>query len=178
ITGDDGNDVLVGGALGDTLNGNAGADVLLGDSAQLVYALGDLRTITSIGSALGAIDTIFGDEGNDIIAGGAAADILHGNAGNDLIFGDEAEIHVANLVLQEAQSLNYGVGGIDTIFGDAGEDIIAGGAAGDFLHGGSGNDLVFGDESEIHVVNLVVQQAFSVNVDKGGVDVITGDDDN
>ncbi len=50
ITGDEGDDVIIGGADDDTISGNLGADLILGDSGQLDYTGGDLRTIASTAS--------------------------------------------------------------------------------------------------------------------------------
>src|SRR6185503_8868716 len=100
--------------------------------ARLDYTAGDLRTVTASGIG-GGVDTVFGDDGNDIILGGIAGDFLHGNAGNDLVLGDEGEIDLVNLVLQKALSLNYTTGGVDTITGDDGNDVLVGGALGDTL---------------------------------------------
>ena len=51
---------------------------LLGDSAQLTYTTaGDLITVVPNASGVGGSDTIHGNDGNDVIIGGAAGDWLH-----------------------------------------------------------------------------------------------------
>ncbi|MEQ8667930.1 MAG: choice-of-anchor U domain-containing protein [Pirellulales bacterium] len=71
IHGGAGNDVIVGGYLGDFLYGGPGDDLILG-------GLG----------ALDGADTIFGDEGRDTIFGHLGADTIDGGAGEDLIISD------------------------------------------------------------------------------------------
>lgn len=62
--GGDGNDVLVGGPLGDNLNGGNGNDVLIG---------------------LAGDDALDGGAGSDVLIGSAGADQLNGQAGSDLV---------------------------------------------------------------------------------------------
>jgi Ca2+-binding RTX toxin-like protein len=66
VLGGGGNDVITGGALGDTLSGNGGNDILNGGAGA---------------------DTLNGGDGNDTLNGGAGADVLDGGAGNDFIRG-------------------------------------------------------------------------------------------
>ncbi|MDP2170096.1 MAG: putative Ig domain-containing protein [Rhodocyclaceae bacterium] len=62
----DGDDVLYGTPVGDTLDSGAGNDIVLGLSGD---------------------DTILGGDGNDLILGGDGDDVLDGGAGNDVIYG-------------------------------------------------------------------------------------------
>ncbi len=71
LHGGDGDDVLVGGFLGDTLYGNAGNDVLLGGTQFIDGA-----------------DQLFGGEGKDTLFGHWGADTLNGGADEDLLMGD------------------------------------------------------------------------------------------
>lgn len=66
--GGDGNDVLVGGRMSDTLHGDAGNDMIFGGS------------LNSDGD-----DLIFGGAGNDLIVGNLGADTIHGGGDGDLI---------------------------------------------------------------------------------------------
>ncbi|MCV2874618.1 calcium-binding protein, partial [Defluviimonas sp. WL0050] len=129
ITGDSGNNVLMGLQGNDTLDGGAGT----GDMARYdrdsnyggmsgVYVdlaagtatdgFGDTDTLIGIervrGSNFG--DTIFGDSGDNILQGRDGDDEIFAGAGNDEIFGEN---------------------GSDYLRGDAGNDTIDGGADGD-----------------------------------------------
>ena len=64
--GGEGNDVIVGSNIRDTLQGNGGDDFLVAHEGD---------------------DTLFGGEGNDILSGGAGRDSLYGNQGDDRLFG-------------------------------------------------------------------------------------------
>ena len=89
-------DVIIGGVSGDILRGDIGNDVIIGDNGRLDFAGdNDLRTLDLIESthlSVGGNDEIFGDEGNDIVIGGAAADEITGDAGNDVMLGDNGQI--------------------------------------------------------------------------------------
>ncbi len=83
LHGGDGDDVLAGGFLGDTLYGNAGNDVLLGGTQFIDGA-----------------DHLFGGEGKDTLFGHWGADTLEGGAGEDLLMGDRfAFVDIPSAVL-------------------------------------------------------------------------------
>ena len=105
-------------ALGETINGTDGADVLdgRGGNDSITAGLGD--------------DTVFGGTGADTVLGGAGDDSLWGHSGDDLIDGHEG-----------ADSIGGGAGA-DTIFGGTGNDSIAPGAGRDVVATGAGDDLV------------------------------------
>ncbi len=71
IYGGEGDDVIVGGFLGDILHGDAGNDVILGGT-----------------QATDGADQIFGGEDKDVLFGHWGADTLDGGAGEDLLMGD------------------------------------------------------------------------------------------
>jgi VCBS repeat-containing protein len=116
LSGTDGANQIVGGALSQTINGNGGDDI--------IYARGGNDTVNG-GSGLDTAygqdgsDTINGGDGNDTIYGGTNGDTLNGDAGNDTI---------------------YGGSGVDTINGGADNDAIYGGLGADNLTGGGGDD--------------------------------------
>ena len=163
----------------DSITAGTGNDVVLGDSGALDYVGGDLRTIASTASGVGGSDTITGDDGDDIVIGGAAGDTIAGNLGNDLLLGDEGTITLQGGVLMAVVSTNAGTGGVDGITGDEGNDTIVGGAYGDTLQGGVGNDLILGDSGSIDyvgggAVDGIVNQVLSTSESVGGDDVISG----
>ena len=72
-------------------------------------------------------DDLEGDEGDDILYGGAGADDLEGDEGNDILYGED---------------------GADDLEGNEGDDVLDGGAGNDYLEGGIGNDTyLFGPGS-------------------------------
>ncbi|MCU0800319.1 MAG: Hint domain-containing protein [Rhodobacteraceae bacterium] len=87
-------------------------------------------------------DTIFGEGGNDTLAGGLGADSLDGGAGDDSLLGQES-----NDTLSGGDGNDTLDGGVfnDTLFGGAGADRLIGGDGSDVMDGGTGADTLFGD---------------------------------
>ncbi len=101
----------VGNDMANTVTGNEGANLLLGGAGDDV-----------VNGADGA-DRLFGEAGADTLNGDAGADYLAGGAGNDIL---------------------NGLADADQVHGEAGDDIIDGGAGSftDLLTGGDGNDVI------------------------------------
>ncbi len=117
------NDTLTGGDGSDSLYGGSGADTLSGgNDADSLYAEYDPQT--GIGDAVGTINVLNGDGGNDYLQGGAGNDQLNGGADNDYL---------------------SGAGGTDTLSGGDGADTLYGGEGADTLNGGAGIDTLRGD---------------------------------
>jgi Ca2+-binding RTX toxin-like protein len=70
FNGTEGNDTLIGGADGDLINGNGGADFLQGG---------------------GGLDTIIGGTGNDTLGGNEGVDWVRGGTGNDTVAGGSGQ---------------------------------------------------------------------------------------
>src|SRR5260221_82930 len=158
---------MIGGAAADTINGNLGNDLIIGDNGTLTTVVGHgIWTVTTLATtdsstATGGVDTIGVndlDSGDDVILGGVAGDIIHGNTVNDLIIGDNGI--VTNLAYNATGLNTIGqivcevstLGGNDTITGDDGNDILIGGAAADTINGNLGNDLIIGDNGTLTTV--------------------------
>jgi uncharacterized delta-60 repeat protein len=158
VSGDDGDDVLIGskandyldgGNANDILNGGEGNDVLLGGSGA---------------------DNLEGGRGNDSLDGGVGPDRLSGGDGVDTadyhtrtagVFlsldnaandgengGREGDNLISNLEVVLGGAGNdsiVGAAGAETVFGGAGDDTIRGGDGNDYLAGGAGRDVIFGD---------------------------------
>ncbi|MBX9656670.1 hypothetical protein K2Y11_23885, partial [bacterium] len=79
--------IAEGGTYGkDTVSGGEGDDLIVGDGAE------------------GAVDQITGDDGNDVIIGGAGADQLDGGIGSDLVVaGTVTDLDAASLILVHAE---------------------------------------------------------------------------
>jgi Ca2+-binding RTX toxin-like protein len=98
-------DVILGGAAGDFIYGNTGNDLVLGDFGEVRFssvAVNKLGTstaykeyplyATTMDDSQGGTDTIFGNEDEDVLAGGAFGDNIDGGSGDDLVFGDNVTL--------------------------------------------------------------------------------------
>lgn len=81
-------------------------------------------------------------DGNDTIAGSAAADFIRGGKGDDDVLGND---------------------GGDRLFGDKNRDFLDGGLGNDILRGGKGVDLLFGGDGDDTLIGEV-----DVDIYKGG----------
>ncbi|PSB32210.1 calcium-binding protein [Stenomitos frigidus] len=109
-------EILVGDADNNMLNGKTGNDVILG---------------------LAGDDQLFGGKGTDILLGGQNNDQLFGDQGSDFLFGEEG-----NDQLEGGQGSDFldGGSGADTLLGGNGRDVLVGGTGVDTLTGGNGAD--------------------------------------
>ncbi len=195
ISGNAGNDVVIGGTGGDTIYGdNTGADagaddgedILIGDNAD-IFLSGDVPgRLFILGSAVNRITTTDDEEasgGSDTIEGNAMADIILGGVGGDTVYGDRATPTTASTAddgddvvlgdnglldfengdadpqsLDVISSFTDGLGGADTISGNAGNDVVIGGSGGDVIYGNNdaataddkdGEDTLVGDNADI-----------------------------
>jgi len=101
--------VLVGGDLGDELNGGTGDDIIIGGAgADVMNGSGGHDTMTGGGAG----DRLSGGGGNDSIFGGPGADELIGSEGDDFLDAndDEADVQI------------HAGAGVDTAYYDAGID--------------------------------------------------------
>jgi Ca2+-binding RTX toxin-like protein len=174
ISGNAQTDVILGGVGGDTIYGDAvteaaydNADVILGDNGFINF-VGEstadpstLELIQTLDVHLGGVDTIHGNDGDDIILGGKDGDTIHGNAHDDIVLGDFGQLIFVgpaipsieetydkvffNSIARVAEITDNEEGGGDTIYGDADEDILIGGAGSDTIDGDADDDLIFGD---------------------------------
>ncbi len=184
----------------DKLYGDDGNDLIFGDHGTIEWTskvltaanLSDFSTAETTQWSNGAMDEIFGGNGDDILLGGFGGDIIDGGAGSELIIGDHGQVTwneataIANLwtYLLSVISTNETYGGDDTIYGRSGDEIIIGGSGADTIDADSGSDLVFGDHAHIiwstvtEYTNIVdgMASARSIIVGNGGVDTIHGGD--
>ncbi len=108
LIGDASNNVLNGGNRNDVILGNAGDDIIFGGKGidVLIGGQGDDKLFGERGD-----DFLFGDEGNDQLDGGKGSDFLYGGLGNDILLGGDG-----------ADVLVGGAGGTDTLTGGKGAD--------------------------------------------------------
>jgi serralysin len=118
VSGELGDDMIIGYHGNDTLEGNEGEDKIWGGTnADTIYGgdnadeiHGDMGDDVLFGE--GGSDKIWGDLGNDTIHGGKGNDTLRGGFGDDAIFGDDDN---------------------DKLYGEAGNDLLNGGPGSDTL---------------------------------------------
>jgi Ca2+-binding RTX toxin-like protein len=179
LFGGEGNDTLTGGGVdGDRLVGGLGSDVLIGgDGADYISAnqgVLDINGLTFLGTTQddGAVDTVTGGAGNDVIyvglgdnadGGDGTVDVLyvtfdnHGSALNiNLSTGGAAALSAVSggtYAGFERYSL-FGTAYADSVIGDAGvnnlwgrggNDVMYGGDSGDLLGGNDGDDVLYGE---------------------------------
>ena len=157
VTGDAGNDFIVGGNNADTIHGGKGNDIILSGAGN---------------------DTVFGGAGDDRIAGGDGSDILHGGGGNDIILGDgpnswpiptSADQAAFESDLMRLSDTGFGH---DFITGGDGADSIYSGRGNDLVLSGAGNDLVYGAAG----ADILVGGSGDDTINSGlGADVVLGD---
>ena len=114
LSGEDGDDILTGGAGSGSFIGGLGNDTITG-GAGYNYLWGD----ESYGGTTGGNDLILGGLGVDFAWGGYGNDTLSGNDGDDTLLGQQGD---------------------DLVYGGTGNDILNGGTGIDTLVGGIGND--------------------------------------
>ena len=113
---------VVAGNGNDTLNGNAGANVLTGGDGNDTL------------NGAGGDDTLYGLHGSDVVNGGAGNDVLHGGAGADTLSGGTGK------------DMLYGGNGNDVLNGGSQTDIVDGGAGNDtiVIYSGMDSDDIIG----------------------------------
>ena len=187
MTGRGGNDSYTVDNAGDTIVENPGEGIELVFASTHFALPANVENLFLTGAAdlqgygNGLSNSIVGNSGNNLLAGGGAADVLNGGIGNDTYFVDDAgdavfenagqgndtvfsTVHFAlpanveTLVLQGSADLQgYGNGLLNTIFGNSGNNLIDGGTAADSMRGGVGNDTYFVEDAGDTVVENAAQ---------------------
>jgi Ca2+-binding RTX toxin-like protein len=151
LTGNLGNDTLMGGNASELIDASAGTDLIYGSPGADSLAGGngtdtiDLSTMTNyrFNSSLDGLanDGVYGTGSTALwtqshsaerLRGSNLADTLTGSSGDNFIWGGGGNDSI------------FGVGGFDSIYGEAGNDTLDGGSDNDFIVGGSGADLLQG----------------------------------
>ena len=160
----DGNDTAIGGHGNDTIDGYNGTNILVGDSALILFYgvkldagpspeaenfWGVPRSIEAFHCEYGDGDVIFGGNGTDYIIGGSMGDAVHAHGGEDLVLGDHGKLVLyedPTYKLMNATTAHANcTPGKDTLNLGDGADIAFGGALGDTINGGAGQDIILGD---------------------------------
>lgn len=120
VSGDAGDDDLIGGPFNDTLTGGAGKNTLTGNDGN---------------------DRLNGSGGHDYLYGGNGNDFLYGNGGDDYLVGGAGQDHMWG---GDGNDQLYGNSGNDKMYGEGGDDILVGGTGNDLLSGGPNADTING----------------------------------
>ncbi len=180
-------DIIIGGAFTDTIDGADGNDLIVGDLAVAGFTTLFLESVTSINPDVGAADQILAGPGDDKVIGGLGNDNIEGGSddGEDLIFGDHghASFDLVNNVsmLREARTQDPFFAGADSIDGGDGPDLIFGGSAADEIQGGtdSADDILVGDNGRAtYDASFVLTELTSTDDAIGGTDTLTAGEGN
>ena len=150
-------DILIGGSGHDTVYGQGGDDLLIGDGghignqAGLDAYLGSLQDLLlaegySVEDLTQAIHSMSADALKDLAqelegAAGDGNDRLYGGEGNDVLMGMGGDDHLSG---GAGNDVLFGGAGNDTLLGGHGNDVLLGGSGNDTLTGGAGNDILIG----------------------------------
>ncbi|MEW6155800.1 MAG: calcium-binding protein [Verrucomicrobiota bacterium] len=187
ISGNEHNDIALGGVGSDLIHGNDGEDYLAGDNGRMVYTLdaaglSTLDLLETTDPTLGTDDQLFGDAGEDVLFGGAGCDELSGGTEDDVLIGDEAQMVLNNGEIQEITSTDPSFACEDILNGDDGSDVIVGGSGRDTIHGYAGHDVLFGDNGRVEYLldgnPDTLDLAVTIDPNNGDDDVLYGDDGN
>ena len=158
--GGSGNDVLIGNAVGNRLDGSGGLDQFYGgagndtfvidqqgelvfenanegtdtvETSASYYLFANIENLTLTGSA------------NNFGVGNELANLLTGNAGENLLIAGAGNDEVRGGAARDAI---FGQDGADNLFGDAGVDYIVAGTGNDTIDGGADADEIYGQEGD------------------------------
>ena len=105
-------------------------------------------------------DLIFGGGNNGFVLlsqGTAVADTIFGDEGDDILFGDFGRVIYTDGLPTLIETIDTDHGGDDLIVGDAGDDLILGGPAADRIDGDvHGDDTATGDDTILGDVGFVL----------------------
>ena len=116
-------------------NGTSGDDLIFGSN---VHGLAGNDYIVGL---LNKDNTLFGDDGNDILIGGPQQDFMNGGRGND-----RYDAWFGNDQIYEDDALEGKTG---TLVNN--DDFIAAGFGNDFIKAGEGNDRIFGGPGDDYI---------------------------
>lgn len=97
---------------------------------------------------------LYGETGNDYLAGNLRNDSFYGGDGNDKLLLDGGDNYGDGGAGNDSISggagkdVIYGCAGLDSLFGGGGDDTIYGGADRDLIQGADGNDIIRGEAGD------------------------------
>ena len=168
MSGDSGNDTVIGGDGDDTLYGGDGNDSIDG-------GVGNDELWGGTGN-----DTLSGGEGNNYINSGDGVDLITTGSGNNNINGNLKDVNnpngaytfstysgAKNIVSGLGDDFIFGGTDADSILSGGGNDVVYGSSGNDTLDGGDGNDTLNGGEgNDIYFID----STFDYIYDTGGID--------
>ncbi|MRR30975.1 calcium-binding protein, partial [bacterium] len=197
ITSGTGRDIILGGALGDTITANFGEETGNPDGRNLIFGdhgfvdyvgynltpnenyktadqdARDIDRVWSTDTAIGGDDTITTGAGNDIVIGGNGADTITAGAGQNILLGDNGEIDskpgydAAPIFSVHA----FMVCDVRTSgYADGGADTITSSEGDDIIFGGAGGDTIFAGAGN----DLVFGDQGEITCDKSDPDCYSG----
>ena len=162
----------------------------------LVKADGTVLNMDGSEASIDLVSLTGRDGGDDVITGSSASDTIYGQEGDDLLVGDAPSesgegstvgsiegTTVASIKEMEPDDLdafidsveNPDADGNDQLFGGAGDDVLLGMGGDDFLDGGTGEDAIFGGAGN----DIIVYDNNDYLVSGGsGIDFMVSDDKN
>ena len=161
LDGRDGNDLLEGGGGADTLIGGDGLDAVDYSGNAMAISI-NLQTGTSSGGDAEGdrfdgvehftgsrfADTLIGDDGDQILVGGAGNDRIDGAGGFDTAVysgsGTGVKVNLATGAVSGGDAQGDSLSGIEAVVGSGFADTLTGDANGNRLDGGDGNDAIDG----------------------------------
>lgn len=140
INGNRGDNLLLGEGASDTINGGAGNDEIQGGDGndELAGSIGD-----DLINGGADDDTITGGPGHDTLLGGSGTDDLNGGAGDDSLDGGAFDDTLGGF---SGNDTLKGGSGNDVLAGHEGSDLLDGGENDDTLDGGAGDDVLRGGD--------------------------------
>ena len=147
--GNEGNDMLEGGAGADRLNGGIGEDTASYESSDVGvvvrlhslaalggHAEGDsfIGLVTVQDTEVPDIEHLTGSSHDDTLSGDLRNNTLKGRDGDDTLYGGP----------DGGDDRMYGENGNDSLFGGIGNDTVHGGIGNDTIYGGAGDDALSG----------------------------------
>jgi Ca2+-binding RTX toxin-like protein len=146
MNGNDGEDYLEGNQNVDTVHGDPGDDDIIGGSSDIAGGTGDSATGRPDDG-----DQLFGDAGNDVIAGdNAIVTKTLGNAAGDPIL-QGFPVRQRTFTLLDLGTSSDGTFGDDAVNGGDGTDVLFGQSGADTVHGNDGDDYLEGNQSGDHL---------------------------
>ena len=154
---------VIGSALGDVLEGGAGANRIEGGDGN---------------------DSVWGQNGNDVLIGGAGTDVLrYDNEAGSGSRGIGVNVNLVTGVATDSWGATDTVSGFEDVYGtpladimvgDAGANVLSGSAGDDILDGGAGADSMFGGVgNDIYYVDNVGDRVLENANDGTGDEVRT-----
>ena len=154
-----GNNIVIGGDLNDSVTTGAGHDIILGDYGDVIRnSLDQLEQLIGIEPTVGGDDDIDSGDGDDIVIGGLGSDNINvnpatgvplvGDLGDDIILGDHgtATFLAGPLpLLQNIVTTYPNMGARDIIAAAGGDDVVLSGDGPDDVDTDAGADIVVGD---------------------------------